>query len=83
MIFSVFALNYRAHHPPGSVAYQFDSISGEAYTYEYKTTYDQVNGAATDTIVRDAASVPQPKLDASGNPVPYHVELSRRATPAA
>src|SRR6202521_1834210 len=33
VIFSVFALNYRLHHPPGSLAYQFDSTSGEAYTY--------------------------------------------------
>src|SRR6476660_9976235 len=32
-----------------------------------------VNGTATDTIVRDTDGVPQPKLDASGKPVPYHV----------
>jgi amino acid transporter len=32
-----------------------------------------VNGQATDVIVRDANGVPQPKLDASGKPVPYHV----------
>jgi basic amino acid/polyamine antiporter, APA family len=73
VIFSVFALNYRLHHAPGSVAYQFDSISGEAYTYEYKTTSTVVNGVATDTVVRDAAGVPQPKLDSDGKPVPYHV----------
>jgi amino acid transporter len=78
VIFSVFALNYRAHHPPGSVAYQFDSTSGEAYTYEYKTTSTLVNGVATDTIVRDASGVPEPKLDASGNPVPYHVSYPTR-----
>src|SRR6202050_917685 len=78
VIFSVFALNYRAHHPPGSVAYQFDPTSGEAYTYEYKTVSTQVNGVATDTIVRDAAGVPQPKLDAAGQPVPYHVSYPTR-----
>jgi len=73
VIFSVFALNYRLHHPPGSVAYQFDSTSGEAYTYEFKTTSIMVNGVATDTIVRDAGGVPLPKLDDAGKPVPYHV----------
>jgi APA family basic amino acid/polyamine antiporter len=73
VIFSVFALNYRMHHAPGSVAYQFDATSGEAYTYEYKTVPTLVNGVATDTVVRDAAGVPQPKLDAAGAPVPYQV----------
>jgi amino acid transporter len=73
MIFSVLALGYRMNHPPGSVAFQFDSTSGEAYTYEFKTTTAMVGGVATDTIVRDANGVPMPKLDASGQPVAYHV----------
>jgi amino acid transporter len=33
-----------------------------------------VNGTATDVVTRDANMVPQPKLDASGKPVPYHVD---------
>src|SRR5271156_4346107 len=37
-----------------------------------------VNGAATDTIVRDGSSVPQPKLDAAGKPVPYHISYPTR-----
>ena len=41
VIFSVLALSYRINHPPGSVAYQFDSTSGEAYTYEFNTTIDR------------------------------------------
>jgi APA family basic amino acid/polyamine antiporter len=73
MIFSILALGYRMNHPPGSVAYQFDSVSGEAYTYEFKTTTAMVGGVSTDTIVRDASEVPMPKLDASGKPVAYHV----------
>jgi len=73
MIFSVLALGYRMNHPPGSVAYQFDSASGEAYTYEFKTTTAVVGAVSTDTIVRDANGVPLPKLDASGKPVSYHV----------
>jgi APA family basic amino acid/polyamine antiporter len=64
------------NHPPGSVAYQFDSVSGEAYTYEFKTTTAMVGGVSTDTIVRDASGVPMPKLDASGKPVAVPRELS-------
>jgi APA family basic amino acid/polyamine antiporter len=73
LIFAVMALSYRVHHPAGSVAFQFDSSSGEAYTYEFKTTTAVVNGVSTDTIQRDAAGVPLPKLDASGQPVPFHI----------
>jgi len=61
------------NHPPGTQAFQFDPTSGEAYTYEFATTKTVVNGQSTDTIVRDANNVPQPKLDAVGKPVPYLV----------
>ena len=74
LVFSVMALGYRMNHPPGSVAFQFDSTSGEAYPYEFATTSQMVNGTATDVITRDANQVPQPKLDASGKPVPYHID---------
>jgi len=73
LVFSVVALGYRMNHPPGSEAWQFDSVSGEAYKYEFATQSQTVNGQATDVIVRDANQVPQPKLDASGKPMPYHV----------
>ena len=73
IVFAVLAFGYRMNHPPGSVAFQFDSASGDAYSYEYKTTSQMVNGTATDVIVRDANGVPQPKLDANGKPVPYHI----------
>src|SRR6202163_1598409 len=73
IVFSVMALGYRMNHPPGSVAFQFDPTSGEAYTYEFATTSQTVNGTATDVVTRDANMVPQPKLDASGKPVPYIV----------
>src|SRR5690348_12948851 len=73
LIFSVMALGYRMNHPPGSEAWQFDSVSGEAYSYEFATTSQMVSGTATDVITRDANMVPQPKLDASGKPVPYIV----------
>jgi amino acid transporter len=73
LIFAVFAIKYRVDHKPGSVGYQFDSTSGEAYQYEFQTTTSVVNGVATDTIVRDANGVPLAKKDAAGNPIPYHV----------
>jgi amino acid transporter len=78
LIFAVLALGYRMHHPPGSVAYQFDSTTGEAYTYEFKTTTTVDKGVSTDTIVRDAAGVPQPKLDAAGQPVPFRISYAER-----
>ena len=40
LVFSVMAIGYRMNHPPGSVAFQFDSTSGEAYTYQFATTTD-------------------------------------------
>ncbi|MGD0790645.1 MAG: APC family permease [Terriglobales bacterium] len=73
LVFTVVALGYRVNHPPGSVAFQFDSQTSAAYTYEFATTSQTVNGQATDVITRDANGVPQPKLDASGKPVPYHI----------
>jgi len=73
LVFAVLALAYRTNHPPGSVAYQFDSTSGEAYTYEFKTTTTVVAGVSTYTIDRDANGVPLPKLDAAGKPMPYHI----------
>lgn len=73
LIFSVFAIQYRVHHQPGSVAYQFDSTSGEAYTYEFKTHPVVTSGVSADVIDRDASGVPLPRLDAAGKPVPYHV----------
>jgi APA family basic amino acid/polyamine antiporter len=74
IVFSVMAIGYRMNHPPGSVAFQWDSTTSEAYNYEFKTTSQNVNGTATDVIVRDANMVPQPKLDAAGQPVPYHID---------
>jgi APA family basic amino acid/polyamine antiporter len=73
LVFAVLALGYRLNHPPGSVAYQFDSASGEAYTYEFRTVTTVDKGVSTDTIQRDDKGVPLPKLDAAGKPVPFHI----------
>jgi amino acid transporter len=71
IVFAVLALGYRSSHPAGSPGRQFDSTTGASYTYEFATTTAVVNGVSTDTIVRDANQVPQPKLDAAGKPVTF------------
>src|ERR1041385_2527784 len=73
LVFSVMALGYRMNHPAGSVAYQFDSTSGDAYTYEFATEKQTVNGQSTDVILRDTNGVPKPKLDAAGKPVAFQI----------
>jgi basic amino acid/polyamine antiporter, APA family len=66
IVFSVMAIGYRMSHPAGSVAWQWDAMSGDSYNCEFQTD-------AQNNIVRDASMVPQCKKDASGAPVPYHV----------
>jgi len=73
LVFSFFALSYRVSHKPGSEAFQFDSTAGDAYNYEFAATSQIVNGVPADVIVRDSNGVPQPKLDAAGKPVPFHI----------
>jgi APA family basic amino acid/polyamine antiporter len=76
LVFAVLALQYRASHPAGSVAFQFDSTSGEAYTYQFQTTTAMVNGASTTTTARDASGVPLPLKDSSGNIVPFRIDYN-------
>jgi amino acid transporter len=78
LVFSVMALSYRLSHKPGAEAFQWDATSGNAYNYEFLTRTEMVNGQASDTIVRDGSGVPQPKLDASGKPVPYRLSYPER-----
>src|SRR5579871_5003591 len=66
LVFSMMALGYRLNHPPGSVAYQWDSMSGDAYTYQFATEKQTVNGQTTDVVSRDANGIPKPMLDTSG-----------------
>jgi APA family basic amino acid/polyamine antiporter len=73
LVFSVLAYGYRTSHPPGTVAWQFDSQSGDAYDYEFQTMSQTVNGAASDVIVRDDKGTPKAKLDAAGKPVPFQI----------
>ncbi len=76
LVFAVLAINYRANHPAGSVAFQFDSTSGEAYTYQFQTSTATVAGVSTTTILRDSSGVPLPQKDAAGNIVPYKIDYN-------
>jgi amino acid transporter len=71
LVFAVMAFSYRSTHPAGTPAWQFDSTSGDAYTYEFQTEKVTANGTTTENVVRDANMVPKPKLDAAGKPVPF------------
>ena len=66
LVFSVMAIGYRLNHPAGSVAWQWDSTSGDAYNCEFQSD-------AQGNPVRDASMIPQCKKDASGAIVPYHI----------
>ncbi len=76
IVFSVMAIGYRMNHPPGSVARQWDSTTNASYDCEFATTSQTVNGTATDVITRDANMNPVCKTDASGKPVPFHVDYT-------
>jgi basic amino acid/polyamine antiporter, APA family len=73
IVFSIMALSYRINHPAGSAAQQFDSMSGDSYTYQFATEKQTVNGVASDVVSRDANGVPKPLLDSAGKPVPYTI----------
>jgi basic amino acid/polyamine antiporter, APA family len=76
IVFSIMAIHYRVGHPPGSVAWQWDATTSDAYQCEFATTSQMVAGTATDVITRDSNMVPVCKKDASGAPVPYHVDYT-------
>src|SRR5579883_1843674 len=78
LIFSVMALSYRMNHPPGSVAWNFDSGSGDAYTYEFSTHKETQNGQQTDVVDRNPDGTPKPKLDANGQPVPFKIDYPEK-----
>src|SRR5579871_2589797 len=42
IVFSVMAIGYRVNHAPGSVAFQWDSTTSEAYDYQFKTAKQTV-----------------------------------------
>jgi basic amino acid/polyamine antiporter, APA family len=83
LLFSVVALNYRMTHPEGSAGLQFDPQTSASYKWEFATTSQVVSGVATDVVTRDANGVPQPKLDAAGKPVPFHISYPEKDSSGA
>ena len=49
LIFAVMAFSYRSSHPAGTPGWQFDSMSGDAYTYEFQTEKVRTATAALPT----------------------------------
>jgi amino acid transporter len=73
LVFAVMAYSYRSTHPAGAPGWQFDSTTGDAYTYQFQTEKVTANGTTTDQIVRDANMIPKPMLDSAGKAVPFVV----------
>ena len=71
VVFSVLALGYRANHPTGSPAFNYDGQSLATYTYQFATAKDG-------SIVRDASGVPLPQLDTAGKPVPFTIDYPEK-----
>src|ERR1700691_3528348 len=57
IIFSVLALGYRANHPAGAPAFQYDGQSMATYTYQFATN------PKDSSIMRDSSGNPLPLLD--------------------
>ena len=68
LVFSVLALGYRANHPTGSPAFNYDGQSLATYTYQFATN------AKDGSVVRDANGIPQPQLDKAGKAVPFTID---------
>ncbi|HLI64351.1 MAG TPA: APC family permease [Terriglobales bacterium] len=68
VVFSVLALGYRANHPAGSPALQYDSQTLSTYSYQFATN------PKDGSIMRDASGAPLPLLDKSGKPVPFTID---------
>lgn len=67
LVFSVLALGYRANHPAGSPAFNYDGQTLATYSYQFATN------PKDGSIIRDASGAPQPMLDNSGKSVPFTI----------
>jgi amino acid transporter len=67
VVFSVLALGYRANHPAGTAAFNYDGQTLATYSYQFATAKDG-------SVMRDASGTPLPQLDASGKPVPFTID---------
>jgi APA family basic amino acid/polyamine antiporter len=76
VLFSVLALGYRANHPAGSPAFQYDSQTLATYSFQFQTAKDG-------STVRDASGTPLPLLDSAGKPVPFTIDYPERDSTGA
>jgi amino acid transporter len=67
IVFSVLALGYRANHPAGTAAFQYDGQSMKTFTYQFATD-------KTGATMRDANGDPLPLLDSAGKPVTFTID---------
>ncbi|MGD0939626.1 MAG: amino acid permease [Terracidiphilus sp.] len=67
LVFSVLAIGYRAGHPAGSPAFQYDGQTLATYDYQFATAKDG-------STMRDASGAPLPLLDAAGKKVPFTID---------
>jgi len=69
IVFSVLALGYRANHPAGSPAFQYDGQTMKTFTYQFATN------PKDGSIIRDAnTQEPMALLDSAGKPVPFTID---------
>jgi basic amino acid/polyamine antiporter, APA family len=68
IVFSVLALGYRANHPAGTPAFQYDGQSMKTFTYQFATN------PKDSSIMRDANGDPLPLLDKAGKPVVFTID---------
>ena len=73
VVFSVLALGYRASHPSGTPAFQYDGQTLATYTYQFATAKDG-------STMRDASGNPLPLLDRRGQAGSLPDHLSRAPT---
>jgi amino acid transporter len=71
LVFSVLAIGYRANHPAGSAAFQYDGQTLATYSYQFATD----KAGAT---IRDSSGAPLPLLDSTGKPVPYTISYPKK-----
>ena len=66
-VFSVLALGYRANHPTGAPAFNYDGQTLQTYSFQFATN------PKDGSVMRDASGNPLPQLDAAGKPVPFTI----------
>jgi len=71
LVFSVLAIGYRANHPAGSAAFQYDGQTLATYSYQFATD-------KTGATIRDSSGAPLPLLDSTGKPVPYTISYPEK-----